>query len=131
MSLAGWYFVIVGPIVCALAGAWPAWLFTRRQNEARLDRAYEQGWRAGQSWYPPEVAHEPAWQPQPSRPGSQVASGGAVAASAALRALPAPDRASSRHSRPEAAPLRLDDLEALARVRATFADIRRGLGLPA
>lgn len=131
MDAMQWLFIVGGPILCAAAGAWPAWLFTRRHYERQLDTVYEDGWRQGRAWYPPEVAHEAAaWLGAPSE-GAQLALRGPEAATQTLRALPAPDRASSGHRAPEPASLRIDDLAALARIRAMFADIREGLGLRA
>lgn len=131
MPLPWLLFLIWAPIACAVAGAIPTWLFTRAHYERRLDATYEDGWRAGRAWYPPEVAHETAWQPGPASVYSDSTLPAPVRATETLRALPAPGGEGGRHSAPESAPLRLADLEALARVRAEFARIRQALGLRA
>lgn len=148
----GWLlFLIWAPIACAVAGAIPAWLFTRAHCERKLDAVYEDGWRAGRQWYPPEVgsmtldAERQArgsvwlaqvaavdvdtWQGVPASDGAQGWLSAPVPPAEALAALPAPGGEGARHAAPESAPLRLSDLEAIGRVRAEFARIRASLGL--
>lgn len=128
----GWLlFLIFAPIACAMAGAIPTWLFTRAHYERRLDAVYEDGWRAGRQWYPPEVSGSAEWYPAPPSVHHDSTLPAPVRAAEALPALPAPGGEGGRHSAPEGAPLRLADLEAVARVRAEFARIRASLGLSA
>lgn len=126
-----WLIVLGGPVACCMAGVIPAWLFTRAHYERRLDAVYEDGWRAGQAWYPPEIDAPAAWQPAPPSVNHERPLPVAVRAAEPLRALPAPGGEGGRHAEPERLPLRLADLEALARVRADFARIRASLGLSA
>lgn len=148
----GWLlFLIFAPIACATAGAIPTWLFTRAHYERRLDAAYEDGWRAGRQWYPPEVGSMTlegerqviaerwlasvaavdvdTWQGAPASDGAQSCLSAPVPPAEALPALPAPGGEGGRHGAPESVPLRLSDLEAIAGVRAEFARIRVSLGL--
>lgn len=128
----GWLlFLIWAPIACAVAGAIPTWLFTRAHYERRLDAIYEDGWRAGRQWYPPEVDAPAEWYPAPASVHHTAALPVAVAAAETLPALPAPGSEGGRHGAPERLPVRLADLEAMARVRAEFARIRASLGLSA
>jgi hypothetical protein len=117
-------------LACASAGAVTAFLFTMRYMERRLDTAYDQGWRAAQAWYPPAAVQPPQWVPVPASAGAQMALPAPEAALETLPALPAVHHEGRRRGRPSEPPLRLADLEALARVRAAFAEIRQGLGLP-
>lgn len=129
MSLLQWLFIIWAPLAIAAASSITTWLFVRSHYERRLDAAYEDGWRAGRQWYPPGAVQPPLWTPAPPSVHHERPPGGAVRASEPLRALPAGEDAGGRHAGPTDAPLRLSDLEALARVRAEFARIRQGLGL--
>lgn len=129
MPLIWWLIVIGGPISCASAGAITTWLFTRAHYERRLDSVYEDGWRAGRQWYPPEVSvaavtltelpsAAPAVPlPAPERHAERQA------ALPALRGLP------GRHGAPQDGSGMFDDLEAIASVRAMFDRIRTDLGL--
>lgn len=148
----GWLlFLIWAPIACAVAGAVPTWLFTRAHYERRLDAVYEDGWRAGRQWYPPEVGSMTlegerqvtaqrwldqvsaidvdAWHGVPASDSATVALSVPLPPAGTLPALPAPGGEGGRHGAPEGVPLRLSDLEAIAGVRAEFARIRVSLGL--
>ena len=126
----GWLlFLIWAPIACAIAGAVPTWLFTRARCERRLDAAYEDGWRAGRQWYPPEDEPGTVTLTAPASASAQMPLPAPQAATEALAPLPAPRGLPGRHGSAEDGSGMFADLEALASVRAEFARIRVSLGL--
>lgn len=129
MPLIWWLFLIWAPIAIAVASGVTTWLFLRQRYERQLDGAYEDGWRAGRQWYPPEVGAAtvtltalPSAAPAVALPAPE-GNAERQAALPALRGLP------GRHSAAQDGSGMFDDLEAIASVRATFDRIRTDLGL--
>jgi hypothetical protein len=129
MPLIWWLVVICGPISCASAGAITTWLFTRAHYERRLDAVYEDGWRAGRQWYPPEIDPGAVTLTVPASAVAQMALPAPERAAERQAALPAPRGLPGRHGAPEDGSGLFADLEAIATVRATFDRIRTDLGL--
>lgn len=129
MGWLGWLIVIGGPAACAAAGALVAFLLTVRHYERRLDAVWDQAWDAclnsvAAQWQGYAVH---AWGTAADR--AQMALDAPTAAAAPLPALPALHHEGGRHERPQRPAQGLDDLAAIARVRAEFDLIRIRLGL--
>lgn len=129
-SAAFWLFVLVGPLVCAAAGAALALVLAHGRHERQLDAVYAEGWDAGRrsAWLDVDA---PAYgPPEPEDEPAQLALFGSVADAETLAALPALHHEGGRGTGPHRPAPADADLAAIAAVRAEFARIRMRLGLP-